>query len=154
MRSAPAAGSMRRIADHHRIGAQRKALGGINAGADSARCHQLHLACHARIIERLAGSPDGAHGGNACVVEQKLGAGAGSAFRAVHDHHIGACFGSHSHIKARTGRAHLDEDRHLIIGRDAQLFDFDRQIIGPQKVRVANGRALIDALGTRLWQRH
>ena len=48
-------------------------------------------------------------------------------------------------VVVRAGRADLDVDRLLPVGDLAQLADLDRQVVRPGPVRVAAGRALVDA---------
>ena len=59
----------RRVANHHRVGAQRQAFRRVRPGADATRSHEADLFRHAAFVQRLARGADGAHGGNAGVVE-------------------------------------------------------------------------------------
>ena len=63
----------------------------------------------------------------------------------------------HDHIRARLGGeldvvvdaagAQLDEDRHLPVGRLAQLLDLDDHVIRTEKIGMPARAALIDAWG-------
>ncbi len=76
---------------------------------------------------------------------EQLGRGAGSPFHAVDHDHVGARLGRQPDVVEDPRGPHLDEDRHLVVGRFAQLFDLDDQVVGAEEVGMPAGRALIDA---------
>ena len=57
----------------------------------------------------------------------------------------GPRLGRHAHVVIDAGRAELQLDRDLPIGGLANLLDLEREIVGPEPVGMARGRALVDA---------
>ena len=108
---------------------------------------ELHLAEEADVLERRAGLADGGQGGDAGVLLEQLGRGAGAPFHAVDDHHVGAGLGGEADVVEDARRPHLDEDRHPPVGRLAELLDLDHHVVGAEEIGVPAGRALIDAGG-------
>ena len=57
---------------------------------------------------------------------------------------VRAALRGHPDVVVDTGRAELELDRDLVVGRLADLLDLEREVVGPQPVRMAGGRALVD----------
>ena len=102
-------------------------------------------AVEADVFEGGPGLADGRQGRDAGVFLEQLGRGAGAPFHAVDDDHVGARLGRQADVVEDARGPHLDEDRHLVVGRLAQLFDLDDQVVGAEEVGMPAGRALIDA---------
>ena len=79
------------------------------------------------------------------MVLQDLGRGGRAAFHPVHHDHVGAGLRGELHVVVHPRGAELDEDRHLPVGRLAQLLDLDDQVVGTDKVRMARRAPLVDA---------
>src|SRR6185437_1246761 len=55
-------------ADRDRVRAECERLGGVGAGTDAARHHELDLALHPDVAQRLSRQPDRREGGDAGVL--------------------------------------------------------------------------------------
>ena len=82
------------------------------------------------------------------------GPGAGTAFHAVDVDAVRSGLRRHAHVVIDARRAELQLDRYLPIGRLANLLDLERKIVGSEPVRMARGRALVDARRQRAHFRH
>ena len=83
--------------------------------------------------------------GHAGLLGGDVRAGAGAAFHAVDVDAVRSGLGRHAHVVVDARRAELELDRDLPVGRFANLLDLERQIVGPEPVGMAGGRALVDA---------
>ena len=138
-------GDQERRAEVAGVGAEGEGLGAVGAVAQAAGDDELHLAVKADIFEGGPGLADGGQGRDAGVLLEQLGRGAGSPFHAVDHDHVGARLGGQPDVVEDPRGPHLDEDRHPVVGRLAQLFDLDHQVVGAEEVGMPAGRALIDA---------
>ncbi len=57
----------------------------------------------------------------------------------------GSHLGGHAHVVVDARGAELQLDRDLPVGRLADFLDLERQIVGPEPVRMTGRRALVDA---------
>ena len=66
----------------------------------------------------------------------------------------GPALGRHAHVVVHARGAELELDRDLVVRRLADLLDLQRQVVRPEPVGVAGGRALVDAGRQRAHLRH
>ncbi len=83
-------GHQRRRADRHRVGAKCEGLRHIGAIADASRNDQLHLAMHAKILQRLHRRPNTGQGRLADMFDEDFLGRRRAALHSVQDHDIGA----------------------------------------------------------------
>ena len=107
----------------------------------------IRLTTPSRRISRIAAtaSTGGGQRRDAGVVHERVGRGAGAALHAVDHDHVGAGLAGQLDVVGHAAGADLDVDRDLAVGRLAQLLELDLQVVGPDEVGVAAGRALVDA---------
>ena len=137
------------MADGDGIGAERQRLGDVAAIADAAGIDERDLALLAELIDGAARLADRGNAGNAGILRRDMRAGTGAAFHGVDIDRIRIAFHRHAHIVIDARRAELELDRDFPIGRLADFLDLERQIVGPEPVRMTGGRALVDAGGQR-----
>ena len=87
--------------------------------------------------------------GHAGVVELELRRGGGRALGAVDHDRVAAGLGGDLDVLLDAAGGELEDDRHAVVGRLAQLLDLDREVVAAEEVGVARGRALVDADGQR-----
>ena len=134
----------RRCADRDGVGAQRQALGGVDAVSDAAGDDQVDDALQPHLPQRRHGLNQRRHGRDAGVVHQRVGGGAGAALHAVHHDHVGAGLAGQLDVVGHAAGADLDVDGNLPVGGLAQLLDLDDQVVGPDPIGMAHGRALVN----------
>ena len=134
----------RRVADRHRLGAERQALGDVAAVADAARDDEVDLVDQPDVLERAARLGDRRHQRDAGLLGGDVRARAGAALGAVEVDDVRAALGRHAHVVVDARGAELELDRDLVVGRLARLLDLQREVVGAQPVGVARRRALVD----------
>ena len=134
--------------DGHRVRAQRDGLGDVCAAADAAGDHQLHaVAVQAQILQRLHGGADASQRGLSDVLDEHVLRRRRAALHAVEHNHVCPSLHRQRGVEVGAGTADLDVNWHLPAGDLPQLKDLDLEVVGTGPVRVAAGRALVDALG-------
>ena len=113
--------------------------------ADAAGDDELHHAVQPEILQRGASLAHRGQGRDSGVLLEQVGRGAGAAFHAVDHDDVGAGLGGELDVVVDPAGAELDEDRHLPVGRLAQLLDLDDHVVGADKVRMARRAPLVDA---------
>src|SRR5258708_562267 len=139
----------RRMADRHRLGAERQALGDVGAVADAAGHDQVYLVDQPDILERPAGFRDRGHQRDAGLLRRDVRPGPGAALGAVEVDGVGPALGGHPDVVVDPRRAELELDRHLVVGRLADLLDLQRQVVRPQPLRMTRRAAPVDPGGPR-----
>ena len=76
---------------------------------------------------------------------QQIGRSSGAALHAVDHDNVRARLGGELDIVIDAAGAQLDEDRHLPIGRLAQLLDLDDHVVRAEEIGMPARTALIDA---------
>ncbi len=109
------------------------------------RRDQLDLAVLADVDERLARLDDRGERRDAGVVEQEEGRRGCGALHPVDDDHVGAGLGREAHVVEDPAGAELHVDGYPVVGRLPDLLDLQAQVVRPDEVGVADGRALVDA---------
>ena len=115
--------------------------------AEAAGDDELDLAVEADVLEGRPGLADGGQGRDAGMLLEQLGRGGRAPFHAVDHDHVGARLGGQPDVVEDARGPHLDEDRHVVIGRLAQLLDLDDEVVGAEEVGMTAGGALVDAGG-------
>src|SRR5947208_8833559 len=70
---------------------------------------------------------------------------AGAAFHTVDIDDVRTAFRRHAHVVVDARRTELQLDRNFVVGRLANFLDLEREIVGPEPVRVTGRRTLVDA---------
>ncbi len=110
---------------------------------------QLHLAVHAELLERLDRRSDGAEDRQPDMLDEDFLRRRRAALHAVEHNHVGAGLDRERRVVKGARGADLDVDRFLPVGDLPELLDLDLEVVGAGPVRMAAGRALIDAGGER-----
>ena len=79
---------------------------------------------------------------------------AGGALHAVDIDAVRPGLDRHAHVVINAGGAQLELDRNLGVGGFPDLVDLEREVVGPEPVRVPRRRALVDAGRQRAHLRH
>ena len=99
----------------------------------------------AEVLEGLHGGPDRRQGRDADVLDEHVLRGRGAALHAVQHDDVGAGLRREGSVVVGAARPDLHVDGLLPVGDLAQLLELDREIVRTGPVRVAAGRALVDA---------
>jgi hypothetical protein len=135
------------VADRDRVGAQCQALGNVAAVADPAGDHEIDLVREPDVLERPARLGNGGQQRDPGLLGGDVGACAGAPFSSVQIDDVGAALGGHSDIVVDARRAELELDGDLVVGRLAGLLDLQREVVGPEPVRMTRRRTLVDPGG-------
>ena len=85
--------------------------------AEAAGDDELHFPIEADVFEGGPRFADGRQGRDAGVFLEQLGRGTSSPFHAVDHDHVGTRLGRQPDVVEDSRGTHLDEDRHLMVGR-------------------------------------
>ena len=134
----------RRVAERDRLRAEREALRHVRAVPDAACDDEVDLVREADVLERAARLGNRGHERDAGLLGRDVRARAGAALAAVEVDDVRPALGGHAHVVVHARGAELELDRHLVVGRLADLLDLQREVVRPEPVRVPRGRALVD----------
>ncbi|EPX83771.1 hypothetical protein ruthe_02567 [Rubellimicrobium thermophilum DSM 16684] len=109
---------------------------------------------HPQILQRLYRLWNAGEDRHADMFDEHLLRRRRAALHAVHHHDIRAGLHRQRRVVIGPRPADLHIDRLLPVGDLAQLEDLDLEVVGARPVRVAAGRALVDALGKVAHLRH
>ena len=135
----------RRVAERDRLRAEREALRDVRAVPDPAGDDEVDLVGEPDVLERAPRLGDRGHERDAGLLGRDVRACAGAALGSVQVDDVRPALGRHAHVVVDARGAELELDRHLVVGRLADLLHLQREVVRAEPVRVPCGRALVDA---------
>ena len=147
LRVVVAQGDQRRRPDGHRIRAQGHCLGHVGTRPDPARDDELHLAVHAKVLQRLHRLRDAGQDRHADMFDEHVLRRRRAALHPVQHDDVRARLHRQSGVVIGPRATDLDVDRLFPIGDLAQFVDLDLKIVRPGPVGVTASGTLVDPLG-------